>query len=116
MIALYHKTVRSPRSLRTKRLYNRLPEPLKPAFRGAWAAPKLAKMALRRDFSPITDYHGSRGMNWWRDVEDWLGGLPYEVAGPGEVLARLRPYGFVLTRLTDAEWEGSNDVYLFERP
>jgi SAM-dependent methyltransferase len=114
-IALYHRTRKSSNSLRTKRLYNRTPDSLKPIFRGLYAAPKLAKMALRRDFGPIRRYHEERGMSWWRDVEDWLGGLPYEVAGPGEVLERLRPLGFELVRLDDAEWEGDNDVYLFIR-
>jgi hypothetical protein len=27
-----------------------------------------------------------RGMNLWRDMIDWLGGLPFEVARPEEVL------------------------------
>ena len=54
-------------------------------------------------------------MSWWRDIEDWLGGLPYEVADPGEVLAALRPLGFTLERLASARAEGDNDVYLFRR-
>lgn len=114
-IALYTRTRKSWRSLRTKRLYNRTPRSLRRLVRGLYAAPKLASMALSRDFSPIRRYHEERGMSWWRDIEDWLGGLPYEVAGPGEVLARLRPRGFELVRLHDAQWEGDNDVYLFER-
>ena len=99
-IALYHRTRRSGRSLRTKRLYNRTPATIKPLFRGIYAAPKIVKMAAKRDFSPITRYGDERGMTWWRDIEDWLGGLPDQVAGPGEVLARLRPRGFDLTHST----------------
>ena len=57
--------------------------PIKPLFRGIYAAPKIVKMAAKRDFSPITRYGDERGMTWWRDIEDWLGGLPYQVAGPG---------------------------------
>ena len=114
-IALYTKTRKSNRSLQLKRLYNRTPNALKPAFRGVYAGPKILKMAIRRDFSPIRRYHRVRGMNWWRDVEDWLGGLPYEVASPGEVHAFLRPRGFELDRLESAEGEGDNDVYLYTR-
>jgi len=111
-IALYTKTHWSERSLRTKRLYNRTPYPLKPLFRLSWAAPKLAKMAVRRDFGRLRR-QDQRGMIFWRDVEDWLGGLPYQPLGPGEVLERLRPLGFTLERLEDALGEGGNDVYLF---
>lgn len=111
-IALYTRTYWSGRSHRTKRLYNRTPDALKPIFRAAWAAPKLAKMAVRRDVGRLRS-HDERGMVFWRDVEDWLGGLPYEPVGPGEVLSRLRPRGFVLERLQDALGEGGNDVYLF---
>lgn len=114
-IALYTRTRKSPRSRRLKRYYNATPDPLKRLFRVAYAAPKLIKMALRRDFSPIRRYHEERGMDWWRDLEDWLGGLPYEVASPGEVHTFLRPRGFVLERIESAEGEGDTDVYLFAR-
>ena len=35
-----------------------------------------------------------RGMSLWRDMIDWLGGLPFEVARPGDVVARLEHDGF----------------------
>jgi SAM-dependent methyltransferase len=114
-IALYTRTYRSGRSLRTKRLYNRAPKLAKKAWRAGYAVEKLGKAALRGNLESIRRYHEQRGMDWWRDIEDWLGGLPYEPVGPGEVLARLRPSGFVLERLTDALGEGANDVYLFRR-
>lgn len=114
-LALYHRTPNSGRSLRTKRLYNRLPRLAQPAFRGVYAAAKIGKSLIkRRRLPPIREYHSERGMSWWRDIEDWLGGLPYEVASPGEVLARLRPHGFELVRLQDALGEGGNDLYLWE--
>lgn len=38
-----------------------------------------------------------RGMSWFRDVTDWLGGYPYEAATPGETLEFVRSqFGFVL--------------------
>jgi 2-polyprenyl-6-hydroxyphenyl methylase/3-demethylubiquinone-9 3-methyltransferase len=114
-IALYTKTRSSPGSLRTKRLYNRTPNRLKPLFRGAYAGPKLVKMSMKRDFSPIRRYHEERGMSWWRDIEDWLGGLPYEVAAPGEVHDFLKSRGFKLERLKSAAGEGDTDVYLFQK-
>jgi 2-polyprenyl-3-methyl-5-hydroxy-6-metoxy-1,4-benzoquinol methylase len=115
-IALYHRTRQSSRSLRTKRMYAALPAAGKAIFREAYAGAKVVKnLAAYRSLRRLREYHHERGMSWRRDVEDWLGGLPYEVSSPGEVLSRLRPQGFVLERLQDALSEGGNDVYLFRR-
>lgn len=115
-IALYHRTHRSGRSLRIKRFYNRLPGPGKAASRGLYAGLKVGKhLLIHRSLNGIRNYERERGMTWRRDIEDWLGGLPYEVASPGDVVARLRPVGFTLERLQDALAEGGNDVYLFRR-
>lgn len=115
-IALYHRTARSGLSLRIKQSYSHLPSAGQRAFRIAYGGAKIAKqLATRRSLDRLRTYHLERGMTWRRDVEDWLGGLPYEVSSPGEVLARLRPHGFVLERLQDAVVEGINDVYLFGR-
>jgi 2-polyprenyl-6-hydroxyphenyl methylase/3-demethylubiquinone-9 3-methyltransferase len=115
-VALYHRTPQSRRSLRTKRFYNRLPAPGKVVFRSLYAAAKVTKRILvGRTLSLPSDVQPDRGMDWGRDIEDWLGGLPYEVSSPGEVLARLSALGFTLERLHDALGEGGNDVYLFRR-
>lgn len=111
-IALYHRTPQSGRSLRTKQLYARLPRVGQTAFRSAYIGAKVAKhLVVRRSLAMMRDQ--GRGMTWRRNVEDWLGGLPYEVSSPGQVLARLRPQGFTLERLDDGIGEGGNDVYLF---
>jgi 2-polyprenyl-3-methyl-5-hydroxy-6-metoxy-1,4-benzoquinol methylase len=115
-IALYHRTPQSGRSARVKRLYLRLPAAAKVVMRGAYAMAKVIKsLMLRRRLPAFRGSYDSRGMNWWRDIEDWLGGYPYEVSSPGQVLAHLRPAGFELERLEDGPGEGSNDVYLLRR-
>lgn len=115
-IALYHRTRQSGRSLRLKRLYAALPGPGKRSMRGAYATLKILKsLVVRRRLPRLRGAYDSRGMNWWRDIEDWLGGLPYEVSAPGEVLAWLKPLGFELIRLQDALAEAGNDVYLFRK-
>jgi len=35
-----------------------------------------------------------RGMDLWHDMRDWLGGMPFEVARPAEVTARVEAWGF----------------------
>jgi 2-polyprenyl-6-hydroxyphenyl methylase/3-demethylubiquinone-9 3-methyltransferase len=40
-----------------------------------------------------------RGMSLWHDTIDWLGGYPFEVAKPEEIVAFLRARGFVLENM-----------------
>ncbi len=46
-----------------------------------------------------TRYKATRGMSRWHDLVDWVGGYPFEVARPEQVLDFLRPRGFELERL-----------------
>lgn len=41
----------------------------------------------RNPFRDILDYKRSRGMSYWTDVKDWLGGWPMEFAGIAETKA-----------------------------
>lgn len=54
-------------------------------------------------------------MNVYHDIIDWLGGLPYEVASPDEVLHFVRKRGFVLERIK-VKREGGCSIYLFSLP
>lgn len=57
----------------------------------------------------------ARGMSPWRDVVDWVGGYPFEVAKPEQVLRFYRDRGFTLTHLvTCAGGHGCNE-YVFEK-
>jgi 2-polyprenyl-3-methyl-5-hydroxy-6-metoxy-1,4-benzoquinol methylase len=44
-------------------------------------------------------YSADRGMSPWRDVVDWAGGYPFEVAKPEELFDFYRKRGFTLTSL-----------------
>jgi len=43
----------------------------------------------------IADYKGQRGMNFYNDVDDWLGGYPYESATEKEIVAFMEKHGLV---------------------
>jgi hypothetical protein len=43
--------------------------------------------------------YNDRGMNRWRDMVDWVGGYPYEVAAPEEIFDFCRDRGFSLLSL-----------------
>jgi 2-polyprenyl-3-methyl-5-hydroxy-6-metoxy-1,4-benzoquinol methylase len=107
-IALYNDTgSQSARWRHIKRIYNGLPRPLRLPFTLGVIAPGEAKLILRslltlrpgQYVKSWTQYNNRRGMNRWRDIVDWVGGYPYEVAKPEEVFNFCRARGFTLTRL-----------------
>jgi len=90
-----------------KRTYNELPRVLKSPFAAMAIAPEEGKSFLRslvtlkpgEYLRSWTNYDKNRGMNRWRDIIDWVGGYPYEVAKPEEILDFYRPRGFTLTKM-----------------
>lgn len=87
-----------------KKLYNRLPKGLKfivlcPVFVRLWG-PTMFKDILRgKPFHQWRNYHSLRGMSPWRDVVDWIGGYPFEVARPEEIFNFYLNKGFILITL-----------------
>ena len=56
-------------------------------------------LVLRNPVRYIRAYKKHRGMSWFRDISDWLGGYPYEAATPGQILSFVRDkLGFELIR------------------
>ena len=53
-------------------------------------------------------YASHRGMSAWRDVIDWVGGLPFQVAGPDEVESFCESRGLEMTRLIPEPGSGCN--------
>lgn len=96
----------SRRWLKVKRAYNRLPSGLRwlvvvPTLVRLWGMTTLLDIAHGRPFQTWRNYsaNSTRGMTAWRDVIDWVGGLPYEVATPDAVFDFFRARGFRLERL-----------------
>ncbi len=120
-IALYNDQGWRSRAWRAvKRLYNALPPALRfivlwPAFARIWG-PTLARDCFRG--APLRTwraYGGPRGMSPWRDVVDWVGGYPFEVASPEAVLrfCRERRLFPVRTQTVGSGW-GCNE-FVFEK-
>ena len=89
-----------------KRSYVSLPRPLGWLLAGPLIAFQVLKglardvMLLRNPLSRYRDYSRSRGMSWWHDCLDWIGGYPFETATPEAIFDFYLPRGFVLERLT----------------
>lgn len=90
-----------------KRLYAKLPKPLRPVYAALAMLPvemRAAAKALLRGrpmdyFRDWTGYSANRGMNKWRDIIDWVGGYPYEAAKVDDLFNFYRDRGFSLERL-----------------
>ena len=81
-----------------KWLYNALPRPLRflvlwPAAIRIWGPTMVRDLFKLRPFATWRGYR-ERGMDPWRDVVDWVGGYPFEVASPDEIVGLYRSRGF----------------------
>ncbi|MDX6612680.1 MAG: hypothetical protein QOD75_1866 [Blastocatellia bacterium] len=90
-----------------KKTYNEIPRFMKIPFALVVMAPEEMKAVLRSLMllNPTeylhrwTRYDTNRGMSRWRDIIDWVGGYPYEVAKPEELFNFYRERGFTLTTM-----------------
>lgn len=116
LVAIYNRTDRSGTWLTIKRFYNRAPAPVKTLLRLGFHLRTFAGLAFRgqhpRRF--LEEYVRHRGMSYFRDVEDWLGGLPYEYASVDEVTLFLALRGFEPVRIKPAVSHGCNE-FVFRR-
>jgi 2-polyprenyl-3-methyl-5-hydroxy-6-metoxy-1,4-benzoquinol methylase len=60
-----------------------------------WVATALRGRSWRRF---IAEYPKNRGMDFYHDVHDWLGGYPYESISPDEVEQLMQELGFTKVR------------------
>jgi 2-polyprenyl-3-methyl-5-hydroxy-6-metoxy-1,4-benzoquinol methylase len=107
-IAIYNDMgSKSRRWLWIKKTYCDLPRFLKAPFAAAVISPEEARAMLGslvrlkpgEYVRSWTQYDKNRGMSRWRDIVDWVGGYPYEVAKPEEIFDFYRARGFRLTKM-----------------
>jgi 2-polyprenyl-6-hydroxyphenyl methylase/3-demethylubiquinone-9 3-methyltransferase len=87
-----------------KRTYNRLPKLLRPpmlwaAFIQLWWRRMVKDVVTFQFFRTFREYSSTRGMSPWRDLVDWVGGYPFEVAKPEEIFDFYRARGFQLQKM-----------------
>jgi len=110
----------SRRWKKVKKLYNELPRPLR--FLVVWPTfwvlnwRSLVKDTLRgRPFHSIRNYGKDRGMSFWRDLIDWVGGYPFEVATPEQIFDFYQERGFSLARLRTCAGSLGCNEFVFEK-
>ncbi len=122
-VAVYNdQGARSRLWRRVKRLYNRSPRPLRPIVAALAVLPRELKTAAAFGLSGrIREYvrswrsPGPRGMNRWHDIVDWVGGYPFDVATPAEVVDFHLRRGFELKRLRTVGGSAGCNEYVFRR-
>jgi len=108
-----------------KRTYCRLPPVLRLPFAILVTTPiqaysilvHLLQGKLSGYIDNIRSYRRQRGMSWWHDQVDWIGGYPYEDAKPEEIFDFVKQRGFSLERLKT--WGGSsgcNEFLFLKKP
>jgi 2-polyprenyl-6-hydroxyphenyl methylase/3-demethylubiquinone-9 3-methyltransferase len=124
MIALYNdQGARSRFWWHVKRGYVTLPRFLQAPYAVLVIAPFELRNLIRSVWngtfrtylSTWTDYGQARGMSRWHDLVDWVGGYPFEVARPAEVVEFFarREFDEVRRRLTTTL--GCNEFVLRRR-
>jgi 2-polyprenyl-3-methyl-5-hydroxy-6-metoxy-1,4-benzoquinol methylase len=112
VLAIYNRHWTAPAWRVAKRLYNVLPrwgrKTMVYLFSGvmlvgAWAT--TGRSPLRKE----------RGMEFWHDLVDWLGGYPYEYASVQELVTFVEKLGFTCEHVIPTEgWTGCNE-FVFAR-
>lgn len=100
LLALYKKTPFCSIWRSIKRWYSHA-KPERQAYARAFYIflRKIASRLCGRNFEAyVTNYGKNRGMNFYNDVHDWLGGYPYESISPDECHALLAGLGFAVER------------------
>jgi 2-polyprenyl-6-hydroxyphenyl methylase/3-demethylubiquinone-9 3-methyltransferase len=69
---------------------------------------RQAAKSIATRTNAIAHYKAQRGMALVRDWHDWLGGFPFEVAKPEDIIDFYRKRGLLLTRLKTTNSNGNN--------
>lgn len=102
--------------VRLKRWYNHAPGMGKQMLFGLYSCYLICGL-LARGKNPIRyirHYASVRGMDFFSDIRDWLGGYPYEYASTDEVVRRVEAFGFSTTTVRGVRSIGCNE-FLFQR-
>jgi len=111
-IALYNRHWSSPLWRIVKYFYNLSPSFFKKIMIFLFYLPVLlAKCFITR----ANPWHKTRGMDFYYDLVDWLGGYPYEYASSEEIVNYIVPQGFSLIKSIPAAVPTGCNEFLFMR-
>jgi len=112
VVAIYNKDFTSPVWKAIKWLYNQLPSLIQRIMVLLFAGIIYVAKFLVTWRNPLEK---ERGMDFWVDVIDWVGGFPYEYATPDEVEKFVCNQGFLLHRYVAAQVPTGCNEFVFIR-
>lgn len=107
-ISIYNDQGRKSRKWKkSKKGYNNCPKIFRfliiiPCFIELWFPIFIYDFWRLKPFYTWRNHASDRGMSPWRDVIDWIGGYPFEVAKPEEVFDFFHDRGFGLEKMYTA--------------
>lgn len=111
IIAIYNRHWTSPVWLAIKYSYNRFPHLQKPLVALLYPIIYLARLAVTRQ-NPTKQ---QRGMDFYFNVVDWVGGYPYEYGSVPEIEQAVSTKGFLTVRTVRAQVPTGCNEFVFMR-
>ena len=112
VLAIYNKHITSPVWKAIKWLYNHLPRFAQRLMIVLFAGIIYAAKFIVTRHNPLKK---ERGMDFWYDVIDWVGGYPYEYATLEELEKFISAQGFLLHRRVMAQVPTGCNEFVFQR-
>jgi 2-polyprenyl-3-methyl-5-hydroxy-6-metoxy-1,4-benzoquinol methylase len=112
VVALYNRHYTSKLWLAIKWLYGKSPRPLKTLFTVALIPVIALAKFIATGKNPFAQ---NRGMHFYYNVIDWIGGYPYEYASEDEVIALLTPEGFSCCAFIPAQVPTGCNEFVFKK-
>jgi 2-polyprenyl-6-hydroxyphenyl methylase/3-demethylubiquinone-9 3-methyltransferase len=112
VLALYNRHWTSPCWSAIKNLYVRSPAPVRKALVGAFLPVIYLAKLIVTGRNPL---RMTRGMTFYYDVVDWVGGYPYEYASRAEVEQFVSARGFVAMQFHAAAVPTGCNEFMFKR-
>jgi ubiquinone/menaquinone biosynthesis C-methylase UbiE len=110
VLAIYNKHSTSPAWRSIKWFYNQVPQLVQRFMIFTFAGVIYGAKFLVTRTNPLKK---ERGMDFWFDVVDWVGGYPYEYAIPNDVVMTVTRGGFQLRRFFPASVPTGCNEFVF---
>jgi 2-polyprenyl-6-hydroxyphenyl methylase/3-demethylubiquinone-9 3-methyltransferase len=112
VVAIYNKHSTSPVWRSIKWFYNQAPRLLQSFMILIFAGVIYGAKFLVTQTNPLKK---ERGMDFWFDVVDWVGGYPYEYAVPNDVVTIVTRGSFKLRRFLPASVPTGCNQFVFDK-